>query len=281
VQKIEFFCTLCSCTKEKLVTYNVGDARCDRCKRRSKRKCYHHRVCDEVQVSALLAELEAELGEYHNHCGKQFDEVAKKSKIKTDHMIANRYNDINHIDFVILPNNDEAKKQYTQFISRECHICGIPLHGSHLEDWHANLRTCLLMENRIKFLREVQRWSEMGRKTVPLVEVAELLIPCVLHLENRADEKILTCILRYGFNLFVGISSGEQCAKSYICSIEEIIQRQVLGTEVSPSQWKLKWSKTADGIKIDNVQLRNQVARKMLHHCDKIIEAALMDDDIL
>ena len=63
--------------------------------------------------------------------------------------------------------------------------------------------------------------------------------------------------------------------------MEEIIQRQVLGTEVSPSQWKLKWSKTADGMKIDNVQVRNQVARKMLQHCDIIDEAAFMDDDTI
>jgi hypothetical protein len=30
----------------------------------------------------------------------------------------------------------------------------------------------------------------------------ELLVPCVLHLEHRANEKILTSIVRYGFNIF-------------------------------------------------------------------------------
>jgi hypothetical protein len=28
----EFFCTLCSCTRDKLVSFNVGEARCDHCK---------------------------------------------------------------------------------------------------------------------------------------------------------------------------------------------------------------------------------------------------------
>jgi hypothetical protein len=103
------------------------------------------------------------------------------------------------------------------------------------------------MEKRIKYLRQVERWNEIGRKTVPLVEVVELLIPCVLHLENR-------------FNHFMGTSSSDLAATNFISSVQDVIQKQVLRTQVSPSQWKLKWSKTADGIKIDNVQLRNQVA---------------------
>ncbi len=54
------------------------------------------------------------------------------------------------------------------------------------------LRSCIEMESRIKFLRSVQKWHEDGKTTVPLVEFIELLIPCILHLENRVGEKILT-----------------------------------------------------------------------------------------
>jgi hypothetical protein len=76
----------------------------------------------------------------------------------------------------------------------------------------------------------------------------------------------------------MGTSSSDLAATNFISSVQDVIQKQVLGTQESPSQWKLKWSKTADGIKIDNVQLRNQVARKMLQHSDAIVEVALPEE---
>jgi hypothetical protein len=273
-----FFCTLCSCSRDQLLSFKIGENRCERCKRRNKRKCFHHDVCDSIKVEALLQELEAELGDYYSRNGKQFDDVRKRSKIKTDHTMIGKESDINHIDFIVPDNDAEKVKEYTQFISRECYIRGIPLSGSHLEDWHANLRACLALEARINFLLQVREWKSSGRESVPLVEVIELLIPCVLHLENRSNEKILTSIIRYGFNLFLGSSPSAGNANSYIAAMQDAIQTQVLGTMEAPSQWKLKWSKGSDGIIIDNIQVRNQVSRKMVSKMDKIIETAVSDN---
>ena len=195
-------------------------------------------------------------------------------------MMANKSYDINHIDYCIPPDDDEKKKQYAQFISRECYIRGIPLQGSNLDDWHSALRCCIAMEKKIEFLLQVREWYKKGRETVPLVEVIELLIPCVLHLENRANEKIITCILRYGLNQFMGSSVTDVSAKSFILLLQDVIQKQVLGTIDAPSQWKLRWSKTSDGITIDNVQVRNQTSRKLLERVDIIIEEAVADEEI-
>jgi hypothetical protein len=41
-----------------------------------------------------------------------------------------------------------------------------------------------------------------GIQAVPLVEEVELLIPCILHLENHSNEKIITMILQKGLDLF-------------------------------------------------------------------------------
>jgi hypothetical protein len=54
----------------------------------------------------------------------------------------------------------------------------------------------------IFFLQKVRSWNEEGRETVPLVEVVELLAPCILHLENRTGEKIITIIIRKGLDLY-------------------------------------------------------------------------------
>jgi hypothetical protein len=70
-----FFCTLCSCTRNQLVSFNIDESQCARCKRRNKQKCFHHDVCDSVKVEELLQELEADLGDYYNKCGKHFEEV--------------------------------------------------------------------------------------------------------------------------------------------------------------------------------------------------------------
>jgi hypothetical protein len=136
------------------------------------------------------------------------------------------------------------------------------------------------MENRIKCLKQIREWHNKGRATVPLVEAVEILIPCVLHLENRANEKIITTILRYGFNSFMGSCTSQATAQSWILSMQDVIQTEVLGTTESPSRWKIRWSKTNDGIQIDNIQVRNQVARKLLQKVDRIIERAVLDDSV-
>lgn len=253
-----FFCLLCSCSRDQLVSYNVGEQRCNRCKQCNRPKCYHHCVCDLIQVSALLSDLEKELGNYYEKYGWQYDDVKKKTRIATDHMVANKESDITHIDYVIPPDDNEKQKQYAQFVSWECYIQGIPLLGSNLEDSHAALHCCITMENYIKFLLQVKEWNSNGRTTVPLVEVIEILIPCILHLENRADEKIITSILCYAFNEFMATCSTEAGARTFLNMIQDVFQKHILGTVESPSQWKLRWSKGQDGIVIDSVQVRNK-----------------------
>lgn len=59
------FCHLCSCSKNMLTSHSVLDSRCDCCKHRNREKCYHHEVCDSVRVTALLDDLERQLGNYY------------------------------------------------------------------------------------------------------------------------------------------------------------------------------------------------------------------------
>jgi hypothetical protein len=234
-----FFCLFCSCSQHQLVSYKVGEHHCNHCKRRNKNKCYHHCVCDSIQVPVLLDNLNNELGDYYKKYGSHYEAVKRKTKIVTDHMVANKESDINHIDFVISSDDNEKQKQYAQFVSWECYIRGIPLLGSNVEDWRAALRCCITLENQIKFLVQVKEWHNNGRASVPLVEVVEILIPCILHLENRVDEKIITTILRYAFNEFIRKSSTEASAKASLNMIQDVFQKNILGTVDSPLQWKL------------------------------------------
>jgi hypothetical protein len=61
-----------------------------------------------------------------------------------------------------------------------------------VEEWQSILRESVIMEAKISCLLKVWQWKTDGVETVPLVEVVELLIPCILHLENHVGEKVIT-----------------------------------------------------------------------------------------
>ncbi len=269
----EFFCTLCTCTKHTLTSYKTDDERCDRCKGRQKKKCYHHAVCDSVTVPFLLQCLEEEVGNYFERHGRTFAAVREKSKLRTDPIQVNKEEDIQHIDYSIPDSNEEKLREYTQFISRECRIRSIPLHG-RLDDWRTALRRCVVIERYIASLEKVKKWNDDGRETIPLVEIIELLIPCILHCENRVGEKIITIILRRELDRFVGRKI------EFIKRMEYAFQTAILGSESSHSQWKLKHTNEKDGqIKLDAIQVRNQVVRKMISKIDVVVETAVPDTE--
>jgi hypothetical protein len=257
-----------------LVSYNVNELRCDRCKRRGKPKCYHHKVCDEVYVNAMVDDLEQQLGKYYDRHGRTYEEIMSKTKLGTDHMQATKHLDPNHIDYDVPQNDPDKIRQYTQFIAKECTIRKISTVGGQLEEWRALLRMSVTMEKYIFFLLNVRRWKEEGVEKVPLVKVVELLIPCILHLENRTGEKMITMILRKGMELFQGPKDR------YIQAMEHAFQTKILGSDSSPSHWKLKYSKEAGrDYKIEPVQVKNRIARRILDNVDVLLEAAFSDQN--
>jgi len=122
------------------------------------------------------------------------------------------------------------------------------------------------MEHSIESLKTVEQWHEQGRETAPLVEVIELLIPCILHLENRVAEKVLTILFQQKLNEFHGPKI------EFLTAIETVLQTAVLGTIPSLSYWRLKHSKDANGQTIlDLIQVRNQIGQKMMKKIDVVL----------
>ncbi len=269
-----FFCHLCSCTKHQLVSYNIGENRCDRCQRRNREKCYHHPVCDSISTEKLLAELEEQLFGYIERYSKSYEDIAKASKLLTDPLQVNKEIDSHHIDFIIPENDVVKKREFSQFIAKECLLRKIPTNGTSVENWREALRDSVFVERRLKFLLELKEWKHGGNQSVPLMEIIELLIPCILHLENRVGEKIITMILRKGLERFPGI------ATHYIDELEDVIRRKVLGSTTSPSHWKLRWSRSVDGShQIEPIQEHNSTVRCMMDSVDVLIDSAFSNAD--
>ena len=226
-----------------------------------------------MKVRDLLDDLENQLGRYYDRHDKQYHDIIKRSKLLTDHMQADKENDRNHIDYVVPPLDDERQKEYANFIARECLIRGIRIDSSdNYNDWRSALCMSVAMEKYIKYLENVRQWNEDGRDTVPLIEILELLIPCILHLENRVGEKMVTTIIRKGLDLY---DSGPK--EEFILTLQHTFQTKIFGSDLSPSHWKMRYKKeTGTGnIKLEAIQVRNNAARACINSIDQIIELAL------
>ncbi|MFO0446476.1 MAG: hypothetical protein ACK51L_02295 [bacterium] len=87
----------------------MDDDRCNRCKAKDRRKCYHHQVCDSVHVHTLLQDLESQLGLYYERHGKRYHDIISRSRLLTNHMQGNKEGDELHIDYEVPPFDDEKK----------------------------------------------------------------------------------------------------------------------------------------------------------------------------
>ncbi len=94
---------------------------------------------------------------------------------------------------------------------------------------HAQLQESVVFESKIALLNKIQKWKNEGILKVPLVHYVELLIPCILHLENKVGEKLLTMILR------IGMDHWPSTHKNYIEVIELFFRTQILGRAASPA----------------------------------------------
>jgi hypothetical protein len=146
--------------------------------------------------------------------------------------------------------------------------------NGRLHDWRTALKECVALEKAIYYLELVRKWHESGRVTVPLVDVIEIWIPCILYCENHVGEKNITILLRRQLDKYNGPKMN------FIDAMDNTFQTKVLGSMTSPPHWRLKHSKNAEGqIQIDPLQVRNQTARKMVQKIDVIAEDAVSDGD--
>jgi hypothetical protein len=99
-------------------------------------------------------------------------------------MQVNRTSDIHHIDYIIPQHSNEKQREFSRFIAKECMLRGIQLVGTQVKEWRSLLRESIILETKISSLPKVRQWRADGIEAVSLVEVVELLIPCILHLEN-------------------------------------------------------------------------------------------------
>jgi hypothetical protein len=86
-------------------------------------------------------------------------------------------------------------------------------------------------------------------------------IPCIMHLENRSGEKILTMLLSIGAEIYQRRRAGASL-DGYVQEVQRIVQTVILGTEWRPKQWRAPMKEK--GNEIGKVSLSNSTTRDFM-----------------
>jgi hypothetical protein len=84
---------------------------------------------------------------------------------------------------------------------------------------------------------------------VPLVEVMELLVPCILHLENIVGETVLSTIIEKGIDLH-----DTSPKEDFITHLLRTFQTEVFGTPDPPLQCQLRYKKENGTFSLEAIQ---------------------------
>jgi hypothetical protein len=104
-------------------------------------------------------------------------------------------------------------------------------------------------------------------------------IPFILHYENRVGIKLLTFILREGFDnvkeglLFGHIQSVNDRITAYIKEVETILNTVILVDDDGPAQWVLPYNQEKKTVGV--ICLDNNHIRKILNHYELLVELSV------
>lgn len=79
--------------------------------------------------------------------------------------------------------------------------------GTSALDWQEALQASVAVERRLSLLLKLKEWHDQVKQNTPLIEYVELPIRCLL--------------------------------RDFIENMQNVFQREILGTEHQPSHWKL------------------------------------------
>ncbi len=185
-------CYCCNIRKEDLATPNVQP--CDDCRELGREgPCFHQTVSDEALMRKLSKEYDQILQENPHLANYPY----RESRIRYGaSAIRDVRSDYRHIDFDCNRSSVTERLKFAALLEKELAIRGIPPCSRQTANMRLQLYEILLVEHRYSTLKEVLSESSLEDAMVKL----EKTIPCLLHLENRTSEAIITQILLKALN---------------------------------------------------------------------------------
>jgi hypothetical protein len=109
--------------------------------------------------------------------------------------------------------------------------------------------------------------SQEGKEAVMVLIIQA--IPCIMHLENRVGEKLITVLLAMAAEQFHQ-ERGVRSLNKFARYINHIVNTRILGTVVRPKQWKVPISDSGDSVV--NVSLSNNKMRTFIDNLDYLVD---------
>jgi hypothetical protein len=172
--------------------------------------------------------------EYLLRCGKHYDEIMSRTRIKFNPTNIYHFTDKSNIDFDVESStcDDMDWISFNTLINEELRLRRMDLHGT-LQEKRLRLRGHLLVEQRLASIRAAIKRSRLGKEAALIL--IKQAIPCIMHLENRVGEKLLSLLLSQGA---IRYQKDRNCSSldGYVQAVQNIVCTQILGTRRRPKQ---------------------------------------------
>lgn len=128
-------------------------------------------------------------------------------------------------------------------------------------------------------IRELAKDIDASKRPDQALFLLMQAVPCILHLENRVALKTFTMLIIDGISaavegtLFGHEESELDRVRSYITMIETLVNENILGSPVSPSQWKLPYDEKEK--KLGTITLENWRSRIVLDKLELLVEVSV------
>lgn len=257
-----YACYCCSIHKDNLAKPNP--TRCQDCiDLGMEEPCYHQQVSDEALMQRLQDDYDDMVSQYPYLLNFQFNNSRIRSGTSA---VRDNRSDYRHIDFDMVNSSVTSRLQFRSLLEKELRLRNKPI----LQQVEANrieLKELLLIEQRFLLLSNVLSETSLEAAMIKL----EKAIPCLLHLENRISDAMITFLFRRGIQL-IEENHGE--TETLMSSLELIFNEQLFGQPGSPSNWKFPMNK--DGT-MGEIKLSNWRARRVVERIEPLVACCLPD----
>ena len=270
----EFFCPYCCCTSSEVNVPN--DERCSTwCQEIHAEDdnwaCYHHEM---TQDEEYLSKIETDIDIIKNLLG---DIICTDGKLH----LGNPDVKTDSKSIFFEPPDVQERTTFIRDLAGDLAMRHLPTTGSMEQQ---RQRLIEMLENEKELILLEKRLTHATRAEEALYYLFRA-IPCILHLEMRVGIKLLEQLFlegetnAYEGKIFGHIRGdvGNTRFQKYVETTETIVNKQILGTEMSPSQWRYPLSE--NGKETTSLKTNNRITRKLVKGMDELISLSVVDNE--
>ena len=231
---------------------------------------------DMISLNSFFSEIDT----IHPQCRINMDEDPTEASAGPQHTA-----DPASIHFKFCDGTLAQKMQFLSAVRHDLSLRGIATDGGAREQIQ-RLRSTMIQEFALKKLQ-----AAIKRGTIDREGAITLILnnpPCLLHLENRCEIKMVTVILQFGLANALGgkldstqsIGSQQERLKFFETAVNKCFNTTLWGELSSPASWKLPTKRDKNGnIVLSTLSFGNVRARKALDNIDHLLDICILEND--